>query len=141
MAGIHQLQKHFLDYVDSLFNEEVLDEQFIEVQGLKPVDNPNFTVQLFTIFSDDAMTVITVMAEMLKQPTVNFIELYHTGQKLRGSSATLAGYVRQLHYEISTLKSKLESFFHLEKQIQDAVGEVPPIRLRMGYNLENLKPA
>uniref|UniRef100_A0A7N0ZRM2 Histidine-containing phosphotransfer protein n=1 Tax=Kalanchoe fedtschenkoi TaxID=63787 RepID=A0A7N0ZRM2_KALFE len=141
MADIPQLQKQFLNYVASLFNEEVLDEQFIQVHRLKPVDNPNFAVQLLTYFFKDAETMVTVMTEMLvgaakiKSICSEFREACDNSNDER-----LTGYVRQLHSEIAILKSKLEIFFYLEKLIQDAEGEVPPIKLKTVCDLENVKP-
>uniref|UniRef100_A0A7N0ZTD4 Histidine-containing phosphotransfer protein n=1 Tax=Kalanchoe fedtschenkoi TaxID=63787 RepID=A0A7N0ZTD4_KALFE len=162
MAGIPQLQKQFLDYAASLFNEETLTEQFIRVHKLKPAHNPNFTTTMIAIFFEGSSKLINTMSELLDQPMVDFTAVYHTAQTLRGSSATVGAgkikkicshfrnfcdscntemvkrVVRQLHYHNSLLKSKLDNFFMLENQIQNAGGVIPPLELeRNGYGLEN----
>ncbi|CAM8933263.1 unnamed protein product [Rhodiola kirilowii] len=154
MALIAQLQKQYLDYVASLFNEEVLDEQFIQVHRMKNESNPNLVINLASAFFRDSEKLINSMSEILEKQLVDFRKVYEIAQQLRGSSSIVGAakiknicaefrnlcdsknvemmkrYVQQMQFENSVLKSKLDTLFRLEKQIQASGGAVPALKLK-----------
>lgn len=99
MAGVSQLQKQFVDYKASLFQEVsenythiyvrytkvvvrvcfgldgdeyllfcmkgVLDEQFDQLQGLQDESNPNFVVEVVSLFFQDSERLLNDLTKTL----------------------------------------------------------------------------
>ncbi|CAN6564423.1 unnamed protein product [Malus baccata var. baccata] len=118
----------------SLFDEEILDKQFVQMERLEDVDNPNFAEELMT----------------LERPPYDTNRLDKFLHQLKGSSASVGankGWIetnemreafKSEHVERTksqfqlvkraheTLKGKMETYFHLLRQARPADAAQPP---------------
>ncbi|RYR11808.1 hypothetical protein Ahy_B04g069316 isoform C [Arachis hypogaea] len=51
---VGQMQRQWLDYTRSLFIEGFLDNQFLQLQQLQDENNPEFVVEVVSLFFDDS---------------------------------------------------------------------------------------
>ncbi|KOM54738.1 hypothetical protein LR48_Vigan10g063000 [Vigna angularis] len=65
MDGLVQLQKNLVDYTASLFHEGFLDEQFNQLQQLQDESNPDFVVEVVTLFFEDAERLLNELSKTL----------------------------------------------------------------------------
>ncbi|GAB4855495.1 peroxiredoxin type-2 [Ancistrocladus abbreviatus] len=144
-----QLQKQFVDFTASLFNEGILNEQFNQLQSLQDESNPEFVVEVITLFFEDSERLLDELAKALCQQTVDFKKVDAHVHQLKGSSSSIGAqrvqnaciafrsycegrdiegclkYLQQVRNEYSLVKSKLETLFKMEQQILAAGGSIP----------------
>lgn len=149
MDIVNQLQKQYVDYLTSLFHEGVLDDQFTQLQKLQDESNPDFTVEVATLFFVDSDKLIDNMAAALERSPVDFKQVDADVHQLKGSSSsigatrvknlciTFRGFceaqsyegcsicLQQVKNECALLKDKLQNLFRMEQQIVGAGGSVP----------------
>ncbi|XP_042991929.1 histidine-containing phosphotransfer protein 1-like isoform X2 [Carya illinoinensis] len=68
MDGVVQLQKQLVDYIASLFHEGFLDEQFNQLQQLQDESNPDFVVEVVSLFFEDSERLLNELAKALWVP-------------------------------------------------------------------------
>ncbi|KAL6968388.1 peroxiredoxin type-2 [Sarracenia purpurea var. burkii] len=149
MDVVTQLQRQFVDYTTSLYHEGFLDDQFTQLQKLQDESNPDFVVEVVSLFFEDSEKLLNNLANALQQQIVDYKQVDSHVHQFKGSSSSIGaqrvknvcaafrnfceennvdGCVRclqQLKYEYNLVKSKLETLFRLEQQILAAGGSIP----------------
>ncbi|XP_057424739.1 histidine-containing phosphotransfer protein 1-like [Lotus japonicus] len=145
-GGIIQLQRHLVDYTASLFDEGFLDEQFNQLELLQDESNPDFVVEVVTLFFQDAERLLDELTKALGQASIDFKKLDAHVHQLKGSSSSVGAQrvhkacisfrnsceekniegclksLQQVRHEYSLVKSKLETLFKMEQQLSAASG-------------------
>lgn len=143
------MQRRFLEYTASLFNQGLLDGQFQQLQQLQDESNPDFVVEVVSLFFEDSEKLLHDLTIAIGQQTVDFKKVDAYVHQFKGSSSSIgAQRVRnaciafrsfceeqnveacmrcllQLKQEYSLVKDKLQDLFRLEQQIVEAGGAVP----------------
>ncbi|KAE8675344.1 Histidine-containing phosphotransfer protein 1 [Hibiscus syriacus] len=146
---LFQLQRRLVDYRASLYHEDFLDEQFSQLQDLQDENNPDFVVEVVTLFFEDSERLLNELAKALEQPIIDFKRVDAHVHQFKGSSSSIGAQrvqkaciafrnyceeqnvegclkcLQQLRHEYSLVKTKLESMFQLEQQILSAGGSIP----------------
>ncbi|CAJ1976180.1 unnamed protein product [Sphenostylis stenocarpa] len=96
MDGLVQLQKQLVDYTASLFREGFLDDQFNQLQQLQDESNPEFVVEVVTLFFEDAERLLNELSKTLDssfpnrgQASIDFKKLDAHVHQLKGSSSSI----------------------------------------------------
>ncbi|CAJ2653364.1 unnamed protein product [Trifolium pratense] len=84
MDGKVQLQKQLFDYTASLFQEGFLDNQFNQLEQLQDESNPDFVVEVVTLFFDDAERILNELTTSLGQEKIDFKRLDAHVHQLKG---------------------------------------------------------
>ncbi|KAM3378251.1 histidine-containing phosphotransfer protein 1 [Capsicum galapagoense] len=146
---MEQLQRKLAEYTTSLYNEKILDEQFIQLQQLQDESNPDFVVEVVSLFFEDSERLLNELAKALNQANVDFKKLNAHVHQMKGSSSSIGAQrvqrvciafrnycddrnvegclkcLQQVKNEYTLVKNKLETLFKLEKQFVDAGGSFP----------------
>ncbi|KAF3667163.1 histidine-containing phosphotransfer protein 1 [Capsicum chacoense] len=146
---MEQLQRKLAEYTTSLYNENILDEQFIQLQQLQDESNPDFVVEVVSLFFEDSERLLNELAKALNQANVDFKKLNAHVHQMKGSSSSIGAQrvqraciafrnycddhnvegclkcLQQVKNEYTLVKNKLEALFKLEKQFVDAGGSFP----------------
>lgn len=149
MDAASQLQKQLVDYTASLFHEGFLDEQFNQLQQLQDESNPDFVVEVVSLFFEDSERLLNELAKALEQQTVDFKKVDAHVHQLKGSSSSIGAQrvqkaciafrnycdeqntegclkcLQQVRHEYALVKNKLETMFKLEQQLIAAGGSLP----------------
>ncbi|KAE8010133.1 hypothetical protein FH972_006524 [Carpinus fangiana] len=149
MDGVVQLQKQLVDYTALLFHEGFLDEQYNQLQQLQDESNPDFVVEVVSLFFEDSDRLLNELGKALEQKTVDFKKVDAHVHQLKGSSSSIGAQrvqklciafrnyceelntegclkcLQQVKNEYSLVKNKLETLFKLERQIIAAGGSIP----------------
>ncbi|KAE8684144.1 Histidine-containing phosphotransfer protein 1 [Hibiscus syriacus] len=144
-----QLQRQLVDYKTSLYNEGFLDEQFTQLQELQDENNPDFVVEVVSLFFEDSERLLNELTKALEQQSVDFKRVDAHVHQLKGSSSSIGAQrvqkvciafrnyceeqniegcvkcLQQVRHEYSLVKTKLESMFQLQQQILSAGGSIP----------------
>ncbi|XP_058745371.1 histidine-containing phosphotransfer protein 4-like [Vicia villosa] len=132
----------------SLFDQGLLDEQFIQLEELQDDANPNFVEEIVTLYYRDSLRLITSIEQALKERNMlDFNKLDTLMHQFTGSSSSIgakkvkaecnlfreycsAGNIEgclksfhQLKKEYASLKKKLEAYFQLARQVGDLEAE------------------
>uniref|UniRef100_A0A7C8ZZH3 Histidine-containing phosphotransfer protein n=1 Tax=Opuntia streptacantha TaxID=393608 RepID=A0A7C8ZZH3_OPUST len=145
---VAQLQKQFSDYSASLFKEGILNDQFNQLVSLQDESNPEFVVEVVTLFFEDSERLLNELSKSLEQKNVDFKKVDTHVHQLKGSSSSIGaqrvqnacivfrnfcdeknieGCLKCLQHvrdEYHLAKDKLEALLRLEKQIVAAGGSV-----------------
>ncbi|KAM7485161.1 hypothetical protein LguiA_001170 [Lonicera macranthoides] len=146
---VGQLQRRFVEYTASLFGEEFLDAQFTQLQQLQDESNPDFVVEVVSLFFDDSEKLLNDLSKALEQQNVDFKRVDAHVHQLKGSSSSIGAQrvknacisfrnfcdeqnieaclrcLQQVKQECAIVKNKLDTLFRLEQQILEAGGAVP----------------
>ena len=148
-----QIQRRLVDYTKSLFMEGFLDAQFLQLQQLQDESNPDFVVEVVSLFFDDSEKLLNDLTMALDQPSVDFKKVDAHVHQLKGSSSSIGAQrvknaciafrsfceeqnidatlrcLQQVKQEYYLVKNKLETMLRLEQQIVAAGGSIPMIEL------------
>ncbi|KAF8401589.1 hypothetical protein HHK36_012534 [Tetracentron sinense] len=146
---VGQLQRQLVDYTASLYNEGFLDDQFTQLQQLQDESNPDFVVEVVSLFFEDSEKLLNELARVLDQQAVDFRRIDAHVHQLKGSSSSIGAQrvknvciafrnfceeqnvegclkcLQNVKHEYSLVKNKLETLFRLEQQILAAGGSIP----------------
>ncbi|XAR57151.1 hypothetical protein NMG60_11025190 [Bertholletia excelsa] len=146
---VGQLQRQFVEYTASLFREGFLDGQFTQLQQLQDESNPDFVVEVVSLFFDDSDRLINDLTRALDQTGVDFKKVDAHVHQLKGSSSSIGAQrvknacinfrsfceeqnieaclrcLQHVKQEYLLVKNKLETLFRLEQQILAAGGSIP----------------
>ncbi|KAL2470006.1 Histidine-containing phosphotransfer protein 1 [Abeliophyllum distichum] len=145
---LNRLQRSFLEYTAALFREGFLDSQFSQLYQLQDESNPEFVVEVVSLFFDDSERLINDLSRALDQTNVDFKKIDAHVHQLKGSSSSIGAQrvknscvsfrnfceaqniegclscLQQVQQEYLLIKNKLEALFQLEKQIVAAGGAI-----------------
>ncbi|XWS39087.1 hypothetical protein CRYUN_Cryun18bG0020000 [Craigia yunnanensis] len=152
---VGQMQRRLVDYTKSLSMEGFLDGQFLLLQQLQDESNPDFVVEVVSLFFGDSDKLLNDLTMVLDQPNVDFKKVDALVHQLKGSSSSIGAQrvknaciafrnyceeqnieaclrcLQQVNQEYCVVKNKLETLFRLEQQIVGAGGSIP--MMEMGF--------
>uniref|UniRef100_A0A7N0RH36 Histidine-containing phosphotransfer protein n=1 Tax=Kalanchoe fedtschenkoi TaxID=63787 RepID=A0A7N0RH36_KALFE len=144
-----QLQRKLIDYTNSLFHEGYINEQFSQLQQLQDESNPNFVMEVVSLFFQDSERLLNELGKALGQPVIDFKKVDSHVHQLKGSSSSIGAQKVQnvcmtfrscceqqnadgcltclqvLSSEYFLVKNKLETLFKIEQQFMAAGGSFP----------------
>ncbi|XP_008223072.1 PREDICTED: histidine-containing phosphotransfer protein 1 [Prunus mume] len=150
---VGQMQRRWVDYTKSLFLEGILDGQFLQLQQLQDESNPDFVVEVVSLFFEDSEKLLNDLTRALEQPSVDFKRVDAHVHQFKGSSSSIGAQrvknaciafrnfceeqntdgcvrcVQQVKQEYYLVKNKLETLFAMEQQIVAAGGSIPILEL------------
>ncbi|KAJ1388738.1 Signal transduction histidine kinase, phosphotransfer [Sesbania bispinosa] len=129
----------------SLFDQGLLDEQFIQLEELQDDANPNFVEEIVTLYYRDSSRLITNIEQAFNERNpLDFNKLDTLMHQFKGSSSSIGAkkvkaecnlfseYCRtgnaegciksfqQLKKEYAALRKKLEAYFQMARQVGPA---------------------
>ncbi|XP_004510310.1 histidine-containing phosphotransfer protein 4-like [Cicer arietinum] len=138
----NQSRRQLASMKQSLFDQGLLDEQFIQLEELQDDANPNFVEEIVTLYYRDSSRLISSIELALKERNyLDFNKLDTLMHQFTGSSSSIGAkkvkaecnlfreYCRtgnnegcmkcfqQLKIEYVSLRKKLEAYFQLARQI------------------------
>lgn len=146
---VSEMQRQFVEYSQSLFREGYLDSQFTQLQQLQDESNPDFVMEVVTLFFEDSERLIRDLTCALDQQIVDFKTVDAHVHQLKGSSSSIGAQrvknacvefrnfceeqnadacracLQQVNQEYFLAKSKLQTLFTMEQQIVAAGGSIP----------------
>lgn len=148
MFSVAQLQMQLIEYTSSLFQEGFLDDQFNQLQQLQDESNPDFVVEVVTLFFEDAERLLNDMEKSLCQEKIDFKRVDALVHQLKGSSSSIGAQrvqrvcisfrnycdvknaegclksLREIKQEYALVKNKFETLFKMEQQVYGKGGSV-----------------
>ncbi|PSS33925.1 Histidine-containing phosphotransfer protein [Actinidia chinensis var. chinensis] len=146
---VGQLQRQFVEHTASMFHEGFLDGQFSQLQQLQDESNPDFVVEVVSLFFQDSERLLNELTRALDQKCVDFKKVDAHVHQLKGSSSSIGAQrvknscfnfrnfceeqnteacfrcLQLVKQEYLLVKNKLETLFRLEQQILAAGGSIP----------------
>ncbi|CAA0834789.1 Histidine-containing phosphotransfer protein 1 [Striga hermonthica] len=146
---VNQLKRSFLEYAGLLFREGFLDGQFSQLQLLQDETNPDFVVEVVSLFFDDSDRLLNELFAALDEHSVDFKKLDAHVHQFKGSSASIGALrvknsciafrnlcaeqnaegclkcLKHINQEYMLLKTKLQGLFRLKQQIVAVGGTIP----------------
>ncbi|XP_031489196.1 histidine-containing phosphotransfer protein 1-like [Nymphaea colorata] len=140
------LKEQRLAFLNSLFCEGYLDEQFKQVQMLQDANTPGFMADLITLYCQDSERILAEISQALNEKRPDFRKVDASVHQLKGSSASVGahqvklacielrshceqankdGCVKALNVvkqQFYILRNKLETLMQLEQKIQVLAG-------------------
>ncbi|KAL0391066.1 UNVERIFIED_CONTAM: Histidine-containing phosphotransfer protein 5 [Sesamum calycinum] len=83
MDVVKQLQRQFIDFSTSLYRE------FAQLQKLQDESNPDFVVEVVSLFFDDSEKLVKNLAVALEQQIVDYKQVDANVHQLKGSSSSI----------------------------------------------------
>ncbi|KAI3759726.1 hypothetical protein L6452_07749 [Arctium lappa] len=135
-----QMHRQIANIRKSLFDQEYLDEQFIQLEELQDNSNPNFVEEVVTLFYRDSARFLYNLDQALEKRPLDFSKLDSLMHQFKGSSSSIGakkvkiecthfrdycnarnaeGCKRTFQHvkkEYTTLKKKLEAYFQMSRQ-------------------------
>ncbi|KAJ4786391.1 hypothetical protein LUZ62_037637 [Rhynchospora pubera] len=149
---VNRLQHNYSNHFLSLFDEGILNQQFKELRLLQDENNPTFLFDVVSLFTENARTSINEIRSYCNQPATDYMRIKALLLRLKGSSQSVGaqnveiacenlrnacdGYdlqnflscMEQLNLEFLKFKTKLETLFRMEQQIEAAGGSIPKMQ-------------
>ncbi|XP_071923884.1 histidine-containing phosphotransfer protein 1 isoform X2 [Coffea arabica] len=125
---VAQLQKRFLELISTVYQEGFLDDQFVQLQKLQDESNPDFVVEVVSLFFEDSEKLLNNVATALigAQRVKNACGAFRNFCEEKNLDGCLKC-LQHVKNEYALVKSKLEYLFMLEQQIVAAGGMIPVI--------------
>ncbi|KAL5576921.1 hypothetical protein UlMin_018620 [Ulmus minor] len=136
----NQTRRQIAGMRQSLFDQGLVDEQFVQLEELQDDANPNFVEEVATLYYRDSSRLIQNLDQALEKSPLDFNKLDNYMHQLKGSSSSIGAkkvkaecthfkeYCRtanregcmrsfqQLKKEYALLKKKLEAYFQMARQ-------------------------
>ncbi|KAM0062716.1 putative signal transduction histidine kinase, phosphotransfer (Hpt) domain, HPT domain superfamily [Helianthus debilis subsp. tardiflorus] len=149
MDAVSQLQRQFVEHATSLYREGYLDDQFTQLLKLQDESNPDFVVEVVSLFFEDSEKLLNSLATALQQESIDYKQVDAHVHQFKGSSSSIGAQrvknvcvvfrnycdeknldgclvcLEQAKNEYLLVRNKLEALFNLEQQILQAGGSVP----------------
>lgn len=150
MYSVAQLQRQLVEYNSSLFQEGFLDDQFNQLQLLQDESNPDFVVEVVTLFFEDAEKLLNQLEKEIGQENnIDFKRVDALVHQLKGSSSSIGAQrvqrvciafknyceekniegcfksLQDIKQEYTLVKTKFETLFKMEQQLFAAGGSAP----------------
>ncbi|KAH8954092.1 hypothetical protein BDL97_08G061500 [Sphagnum fallax] len=119
------VKQQYIEHMDSLRAEELLDDQFLELQQLQDESSPDFVEEVVLLFIQDSGRIIQNLADSLigaKRVKAVCIILHMCCDRQDQQGCLFA--LEHVKREFDLIKGKLETMLELEKQIV-ALGGTP----------------
>ncbi|XP_027097541.1 histidine-containing phosphotransfer protein 1-like isoform X2 [Coffea eugenioides] len=125
---VAQLQKRFLELISTVYQEGFLDDQFVQLQKLQDESNPDFVVEVVSLFFEDSEKLLNNVATALigAQRVKNACGAFRNFCEEKNLDGCLKC-LQHVKNEYALVKRKLEYLFMLEQQIVAAGGMIPVI--------------
>ncbi|CAL5395610.1 unnamed protein product [Camellia sinensis] len=91
---VGELQRQFVEYTASLFGEGFLASQFTQLQQLQDESNPDFVVEVVSLFFEDSERFLNDLTRALEQKCVDFKKVDTHVHQFKGSSSSCAQRVK-----------------------------------------------
>ncbi|KAL6274595.1 hypothetical protein ACE6H2_025287 [Prunus campanulata] len=116
--GSNPLRQQVASMRQSLFDEEILDKQFMQMEQLEDVDNPNFAEEVMTLYLRDSTKLIATVEQALVGANKVWIETNQMRESLKaGDLERTKAQLQQIKLAHETLRGKVEPYFHLLRQV------------------------
>ncbi|KAM7263788.1 hypothetical protein ACFE04_001471 [Oxalis oulophora] len=89
LAALKLQHKNLLQ---SMLDEEMLDNQFVQIQALQDDNSPNFVSEVITQFCNDAERIISELNRYLASQMVEFKKVDSCVHQLKGSSSSIGAH-------------------------------------------------
>ncbi|KAF8038176.1 hypothetical protein BT93_B0897 [Corymbia citriodora subsp. variegata] len=146
---VGQMQRRLVEFTKSLFVEGFLDGQFLQLQQLQDDSNPDFVVEVVSLFFQDSEKLLNDLTSALEQQDVDFKKVDAHVHQLKGSSSSIGAQrvknacvvfrsfceeqnlqecmrcLQLVKQEFYLAKNKFETLFTMEQQIVAAGGSIP----------------
>jgi histidine-containing phosphotransfer protein len=137
VVDVERLLQELVDLTRSLLAEEVLDQQFTQLQQLQDESNPEFVSEVVTLFFEDSERLLEELTESLAQDPIDYVAVDSHVHQFKGSSSSIGAQkvktvcikfrkcceeedregcqkcLEQVKQEFSLVKSKLEHMFEV----------------------------
>ncbi|OWM87172.1 hypothetical protein CDL15_Pgr010204 [Punica granatum] len=121
MAVLDQLLRQYVEYMESLRRESILDDQFTQLQKLQDESNPDFIDEVITLFFQDSERLICSMGTALAKRNVDYKQVDDDVHQLKGSSSRCYRCLQEVQQECVLLKNKLNTLFMIEIRSWDVL--------------------
>ncbi|KAI9115054.1 hypothetical protein K1719_014067 [Acacia pycnantha] len=152
---VGQIQSQWVDCMKSLFIEGFLDAQFLQLKQLQDETNPEFVVEVVSLFFEDSERLLADLTNALDQKAIDFKKVDAHVHQLKGSSSSIGAQrvknaciafrsfceeqnvdaclrcLQQVKQEYFLVKTKLETLIGLDQQIVGAGGSIPMMELSL----------
>ncbi|XP_030534899.1 histidine-containing phosphotransfer protein 1-like isoform X2 [Rhodamnia argentea] len=134
---VAQLKRQLFEYTTLLFHEGFLDEQFTQLQQLQDENNPDFVVEVVSLFFDDSERLLNELATALDQQNIDFNKVDAHVHQLKGSSSRNDG---SFNFQIL---SEMKLFFGItalaRREFKESASpSATPARTRMSKGASNV---
>ncbi|KAK8516930.1 hypothetical protein V6N12_032130 [Hibiscus sabdariffa] len=113
---MESLRQQIAEMRQSLFDEEILDKQFYQLELLEKRGNPNFVEEVLTIYFRESTTLLQTIEQAMETEPIEPVKVDRMLYKLKGSSAKAKAAFRELRNEHGNLRAKLELYFQQLRQ-------------------------
>eukprot|EP00245_Coleochaete_scutata_P002262 TRINITY_DN12978_c0_g1_i1.p1 TRINITY_DN12978_c0_g1~~TRINITY_DN12978_c0_g1_i1.p1 ORF type:complete len:153 (+),score=47.84 TRINITY_DN12978_c0_g1_i1:225-683(+) len=147
--AVPELLQRLADLTDSMFAEELLDDQFTQLQQLQDSSNPEFVGEVIGLFFEDSDKLLETLTALVESDPIDFKKVDASVHQFKGSSSSIGAqrvkavcidfrqYCEEgnrqgcreslvhVKREYNLVKSKLEEMMALEKEILANGGTLP----------------
>ncbi|EOY33504.1 hypothetical protein QUC31_018902 [Theobroma cacao] len=85
------LSQELKNYIQSMHDQGVLDHHFDHVKALQNEENPQFVMEVISMFCQDAEIGVAEITRFLNAPVVDFAKVINFVHQLKGSSSSIGG--------------------------------------------------
>ncbi|XWS73940.1 hypothetical protein CRYUN_Cryun02cG0172500 [Craigia yunnanensis] len=85
------LSQQLKNYIQTMHDQGILDHHFDHVKSLQNEENPQFVMDVISMFFNDAQNGIAQLNAHLNSAVVDFAKVINFVHQLRGSSSSIGG--------------------------------------------------
>ncbi|EFJ20661.1 histidine containing phosphotransfer protein [Selaginella moellendorffii] len=143
------LQRQYVELMQASFQENLLDDQFSQLQQLQDPTNPDFVAEVVSLFFEDSEKLLNDLSKTFEHNPMNFKQIDAYVHQFKGSSASIGAArvkalcvafrayceeenrdgcwqcLQQVKREFFLVKTRLQALLQLEEKIIAAGGTVP----------------
>ncbi|KAL8139593.1 hypothetical protein V2J09_005614 [Rumex salicifolius] len=87
--GLNETVRQFIHHKKLLFDQGFLDNQFTQLEELEDESNPDFVVEVVSVFFDDSERILNDLSLTLNEQNVDFKKVDANVHQLKGSSSSI----------------------------------------------------